>query len=213
MSSHNAVAVFSFFGSRLTLHSPPLKSATVFGGIARVVHSADPGDSEEMGHMPSINTKSREIADMQDIYRRTLAASWTSRACDLPADKLVEELFAGSSCWTSNTHNSPDLSGSEQGSPFLSVDSAVKETRSGKKLSPSFERRPKSSSSNHSHGSSKTSDAISSLGRHQNGGSLEQQLYDEAKGRGWKSRNADSERCEFDVREDLRSWEVTANGS
>lgn len=166
-----------------------------------------------MGHMPSINTKTREIADMQDIYRRTLAASWTSRASDLPADKLVEELFAGSSCWTNNIHNSPDLSGSEQGSPFLSVDSVVKETRSGKKLSPSFERRPKSSSSNHSHGSSKTTGAVSSLGRPQNDGSLEQQLYDEAKGRGWKSRNADNERCEFDVREDLRSWEVTASGS
>ncbi|KAJ5122088.1 hypothetical protein N7448_003219 [Penicillium atrosanguineum] len=191
--------------------TPPLKSATVFGGIARVVHVADPSDSEEMGHMPSINTKSREIADMQDIYRRTLAASWTSRACDLPADKLVEELFSGSSCWTSNIHNSPDLSGNEQGSPFLGVDSAVKQTRSGKRLSPSFEsRRPKSSSSNHSHGSSKTPNTVSSHGHPRNDGSLEQQLYDGAKGRGWKSQNADNERCEFDVREDLRSWEVTA---
>jgi hypothetical protein len=161
--------------------------------------------------MPSINTKSREIADMQDIYRRTLAASWTSRAGDLPADKLVEELFAGSSCWTKNVHNSPDLSGGEQGSPFLSADSASKQGRSGKRLSPSFERRPRSSSSNRSHGSGKTPDTASSLGHPQKGGSLEQQLYDEAKGRGWKSRNADNERCEFDVREDLRSWEITAN--
>ena len=175
------------------------------------MHSADPGDSEELGPMPTINTKSREIADMQDIYRRTLAASWTSRAGDLPADKLVEDLFAGSSCWTKDVHNSPDLSGSEHGSPFLSADAAVKQTRSGKRLSPSFEKRPKSSSSNHSHGSGKTPDTVSSLGHPQNGGSLEQQLYDGAKGRGWKSQNADSERCEFDVREDLRSWEVTAN--
>lgn len=194
------------------MRRPPLKSATVFGGIARVVHSADPGDSEEVGHMPSITTKSREIADMQDIYRRTLAASWTSRACDLPADKLVEGLFSGSSCWTNNIHNSPDLSGGEQGSPFLGVDSAAKQTRTGKRLSPSFEsRRPKSSSSNHSHGSSKTPDTVSSYGHAQGNGSIEQQLYDESNGRGWKSQNADSERCEFDVREDLRSWEVTVN--
>lgn len=175
------------------------------------MHSADPGDSEELGNMPTINSKSREIADMQDIYRRTLAASWTSRAGDLPADKLVEDLFAGSSCWTKDVHTSPDLSGSEHGSPFLSADAAVRQTRSGKRLSPSFEKRPKSSSSNRSHGSGKTPDTVSSLGHPQNGGSLEQQLYDGAKGRGWKSRNADNERCEFDVREDLRSWEVTAN--
>ncbi|KAJ5678188.1 uncharacterized protein N7477_003821 [Penicillium maclennaniae] len=192
--------------------TPPLKSATVFGGIARVVHSADPGDTEEMGHMPSITTKSRELADMQDIYRRTLAASWTSRPCDLPADKLVEELFTGSPCWTKNTYNSPDLSGSEQGSPFLGVDSAMKQTRSGKGLSPSFEsRRSKSSSSNRSHSSSRTPDTFSSNGHHREDGSIEQQLYDGIKGRGWKSQNADSERCEFDVREDLRSWEVTVH--
>ncbi|KAJ5219089.1 uncharacterized protein N7498_001188 [Penicillium cinerascens] len=190
--------------------TPSLKSATVFGGIARVVHSADPSDSEELGHMPAINTKSREIADMQDIYRRTLAASWTSRAGDLPADKLVEDLFAGSSCWTNDVHNSPDLSGSEHGSPFLSADAAVKQTRSGKRLSPGFEKRPKSSSSNHSRGSGKAPGTVSSLGHPQKGSSLEQQLYDGAKGRGWKSRNADNEKCEFDVREDLRSWEITA---
>jgi len=157
--------------------------------------------------MPPINTKSREIADMQDIYRRTLAASWTSPAGELPADQLVEELFSGS--WSNEVQNSPDPSGSEQGSPFLSADTAGRQSRTGKRLSPSFEKRPKSSSSNRSYGGSKTPDTVSSLHNSRKGGSLEQQLCDGANGRGWKGRNADNERCEFDVRENLRSWEIT----
>ncbi|KAJ5654357.1 hypothetical protein N7490_001360 [Penicillium lividum] len=187
--------------------TPPLKSATVFGGIARVVH-AEPGDSDEPGHLPSMNTKSNEVADMQDMYRRTLAASWMSRACDLPADKLIEELFAGSSCWYNEAHNASET-GESHPSAFLSVEAAERQTRSGKRLSPSFERRSKSSTSNHSHGSGKTPDSLSTLGTSQKGRDLEYDLYD-GKGRSWKSRNAEHELSEFDVREDLRSWEFAS---
>lgn len=187
---------------------PPLKSATVFGGIARVVHSAEPGDSEELGHLPSIITKTREVVDMQDMYRRTLAASWTSRACDLPADKLIEELFAGSSCWNNESHNIHGDTYADNHNDHLSAEAVSQQTRSGKRLSPSFERRPKSISSSHSHGSGKTPDSHSTLGHSQKGGSIEQQLYDGAKGRGWKQRHTEHELCEFDVREDLRSWDI-----
>lgn len=176
-----------------------------------MVHSAEPGDLDDMGHVPSINAKSREVADMQDMYRRTLAASWTSRAGDLPADKLVEDLFAGSACWNNESHNSPNLSEGDHRDSFLGTEAATRQTRSGKMLSPSWERRPKSSSSNHSHNSGKPPDTLSTLGRAQQGGSIEQQLYDGAKGRGWKSRNTDHELCEFDVRDDLRSWEIAEN--
>lgn len=194
----------------LIINRPSLKSATVFGGIAGVVHSSEPGDSDELGQLPSINAKSREIADLQDMYRRTLAASWTSRAGDLPADKLVEELFAGSSCWNNQAHNTQSgvsVEGDHRVS-FLDVEGMNRQTSTGKRLSPSFERRPKSSSSNHSHDSGKTPDSRSTLGHAKNGGSLEQQLYDGAKGRGWKIRSANNELSEFDVREDLRSWET-----
>lgn len=147
---------------------------------------------------------------MQDMYRRTLAASWTSRACDLPADKLVEELFVGSSCWNNEAHNRPPPSESDH-SPYLGTETVSRPSRSGKRLSPSFEGRPKSPSSNHSLGSNKPPDTLSSLGHVQKGGSIEQQLYDGAKGRGWKGRNDEHELSEFDVREDLRSWEIAAN--
>lgn len=157
-----------------------------------------------------MNTKSREAANMQDMYRRTLAASWTSRAGDLPADKLVEELFAGGSCWNNEAHNSPNPSESDQ-SPFLGPETAARPSRSGKRLSPSFERRPKSTSSSHSRGSSKTPDTLSSLSHPKKGGSIEQQLHDGAKGRALKGRNLEHELSEFDVREDLRSWETAVS--
>ncbi|KAJ5625551.1 hypothetical protein N7510_001860 [Penicillium lagena] len=193
--------------------TPALKSATVFGGIAGVVHSSEPVDHDELGQLPSINVQSREVADMQDMYRRTLAASWTSRAGDLPADKLVEELFAGSSCWNNKAHNTNRGAAAEDdhADSFLTTETADRQTRSGKRLSPSlsFEKRPKSSS-NHSHNSSRSPDSLSALGHGQKGGSIEQQIYDGAKGRGWRIRNSNNELSEFDVREDLRSWQVAA---
>lgn len=145
---------------------------------------------------------------MQDMYRRTLAASWSSRACDLPADKLVEELFAGSSCWNNDAHNAnPGISAGDHRDSLLSAEAVPRQSRSGKKLSPSFERRPKSSSSNRSHSSSKTPDPLA-LGHQKKGGSIEQQLYEGVKGRAWKAPDINNELSEFDVRENLRSWEI-----
>lgn len=172
------------------------------------MHAAEPGDADESGHLPSISTKTNEAADMQDMYRRTLAASWMSRPCDLPADKLIEELFAGSSCWNNDAHNTAEP-GDSHSSTFLNVEAAERQTRSGKRLSPSFERRPKSTISIHSHSSGKTPDSLSTLGTSQKGRDLEHNLYD-GKGRSWKSRNAEHECSEFDVREDLRSWEFSS---
>lgn len=181
----------------------------MFGGIAGVVHSSEqPIDAGDFGRLPSIDVKSREIADMQDMYRRTLAASWSSRAGDLPADKLIEELFAGSTCWNNEAHNAnADLSAKDH-RDSLSPETTQRQSRSGKMLSPSFERRRKSSSSNRSRNSSKTPDSLLVLGHSKKGGSIEQQLYEGVKSRGWKTPDTSNELSEFDVREDLRSWEV-----
>lgn len=175
-----------------------------------MVHSGEGGDSDDSAHLPSINTKTNEMADMQDMYRRTLAASWMSRSCDLPADKLIEDLFAGSSCWNNDSHNA--VLGGDEGdhhqNTLLGGETAERQTRSGKRLSSGFERRPKSTSSFHSNGSPKPSSSLSTLESSHKDGDMDHPLYD-GKGRSWKSRNAEHERSEFSVREDLRSWEVT----
>lgn len=38
-----------------------------------------PDLSDDAGHMPSLSSKSRETGELQDMYRRTLAASWAAQ--------------------------------------------------------------------------------------------------------------------------------------
>lgn len=75
--------------------APPLKSAMVFGGIAGIMSAerADPSDDD--GHMPSLTSKTRDLSELQDTYRRTLAAAWACTSGELPPDRLVEDIFAG----------------------------------------------------------------------------------------------------------------------
>lgn len=73
---------------------PPLKTAMVFGGIAGIM-SGEAGDAEDIGHLPSLNLKTREMSELQDMYRRTLAASWAMPTGDLSPHQVVEDIFAG----------------------------------------------------------------------------------------------------------------------
>ena len=80
--------------------APPPKSAPVFGGIAGLVagEALEPVDVgiTTPGHAPSSFTgKSRDMFEIQDVYRRALAASWASQPNELPADRCIEDIFAG----------------------------------------------------------------------------------------------------------------------
>ncbi|MCJ1265521.1 hypothetical protein MMC22_005401 [Lobaria immixta] len=61
--------------------------------------TAEPGEPDDLGHIPSISTKTREMSKLQDMYRQTLAASWAAQTGELPADKCIEEIFAGGDGW------------------------------------------------------------------------------------------------------------------
>ncbi|KXX78496.1 hypothetical protein MMYC01_204923 [Madurella mycetomatis] len=80
--------------------APPPKSAPVFGGIAGFVagdvfEPVDAGPNTP-GHAPSsFSGKSRDLFELQDMYRRALAASWASQPGELPADQCIEDIFAG----------------------------------------------------------------------------------------------------------------------
>ena len=80
--------------------APPPKSTPVFGGIAGFMagdafEPVDPG-ANTPGHAPSSFTgKSRDMFEVQDMYRRSLAASWASQPGELPAHSCIEDLFAG----------------------------------------------------------------------------------------------------------------------
>jgi len=49
--------------------------------------------------MVSLNKSSKESGQVQDLYRRTLSAYWTSQPGDLRADECIEDIFAGGDGW------------------------------------------------------------------------------------------------------------------
>ena len=78
--------------------APPLKTAPVFGGIAGIM-TAEQGDTDDGSNVPSMSHKARESGKLQDMYRRTLAASWAAQSGELPADQCIEDIFAGGDGW------------------------------------------------------------------------------------------------------------------
>ena len=58
--------------------------------------------------MPQIS-KSRDHSELQDMYRRALAASWASQPGELPADQCIEEIFAGGDGWKPDSKDAPRI--------------------------------------------------------------------------------------------------------
>ena len=88
--------------------APPLKTAPVFGGIPGIVSAdalepVDPS-AEAPGQVPSLSNKSRDLSELQDAYRRVLAASWMSQPGELPADQCIEDIFAGGNGFRTADH-------------------------------------------------------------------------------------------------------------
>ncbi|OAA53647.1 Oestrogen-responsive protein Fam102A/B [Niveomyces insectorum RCEF 264] len=99
--------------------APALKNAPVFGGIAGIMaggevlngglNSGSGGGSEgaDGSDDPPANSlvgsvllsasaaKGRETTEIQDVYRRALAASWACQSGELPADECIEDIFKG----------------------------------------------------------------------------------------------------------------------
>lgn len=212
--------------------APVLKTAMVFGGIAGVL-TTEVGDSvdEASGHMPSITSKTRETSELQDMYRRT----WSCGSDELPPDKLIEDLFAGGDGGTmkppppvpKSRFSPPSQPGSprqvdETGGDSTSVsESESRRTIRNLFLTPSTVRRGQqaekgdnrngqwrspSNRTNADGGSPNPSTTSGVSGR----GSIEQQMHLGDKDKRKKGPTSVREVSEFDIREDLRSWEIEA---
>lgn len=84
--------------------APVLRSAPVFGSIAGF--QAD----DDAGFLPNL-TKSRDAYELQDLYRRSLAAAWLRQPSELPADECIEDIFSGGNGWKavkSGANSTPD---------------------------------------------------------------------------------------------------------
>ena len=189
---------------------PPLRTAPVFGGIAGIISSSEPASSPANGHtngdgnpldptsgpVPSLSATSREAGEMQDMYRRTLAAYWASQPGEMKADECIEDIFAGGDGWGKNgppAHILHSAHGAGTGSATAqpNVDSdghGHHHKHHNRQASDSPTARSPGFGSKSGHGLGQGS---FSFGR-------KQKVY----------RKAPGEVDEFEVREDLKSWTV-----
>jgi hypothetical protein len=104
--------------------APALKTAPVFGGIAGIM-AGEPVESDDAGRkkspavlqhihasftnrsseLPNIN-KSRDAAEVQDVYRSALTASWAGQPGELTADECIEDIFSGGDGWKAGSGKS-----------------------------------------------------------------------------------------------------------
>ncbi|KAH0357959.1 hypothetical protein KCU83_g122, partial [Aureobasidium melanogenum] len=86
-------------------YAPPLRTAPVFGGIAGIMSSEVTETTEEGSTMPSLLSKSREHGELQDMYRRTLAASWVAQPEPTTVSRTYSPVvMAGAHIWTTKSH-------------------------------------------------------------------------------------------------------------
>ncbi|KAF2020614.1 hypothetical protein BU24DRAFT_416282 [Aaosphaeria arxii CBS 175.79] len=178
--------------------SPPLRTAQVFSGIAGIV-SGDQVDPEETGVTSSLNSRTQETGELQDMYRRTLAAYWSAQPGELKADECIEDIFAGGTGW--GDREKPYES-QQHGIRFMTGDgsSSMSENESRRRRGLSVNRK--------SHETLRPGDTR----RHSPGvrgrGSLEQQAQhmkiEAERNRAKRHQGVD----EFDLREDLCSWKL-----
>lgn len=186
--------------------APPLRTAPMFGGIAGIISSSEPAstthgvashaDSDEPASgsgaaMPNLSSATKENGEMQDMYRRTLAAYWASQPGELKADECIEDIFGGGDGWGSNgapkSHPNPTTQtraargNGVNDSPNLSSDGGNKGWREGAMKGGGSSNR-------------------ASLERQANTFGAHKKVKSPKKGIG--------EIDEFDVREDLRAWRI-----
>ncbi|EMD00565.1 hypothetical protein BAUCODRAFT_61232 [Baudoinia panamericana UAMH 10762] len=169
-------------------YAPALRTAPVFGGIAGIISSSEPASATH-----GVATTSRELGEMQDMYRRTLAAYWASQPGELKADECIEDIFAGGDGWGKNGRppnvSAPGHEHSSQpgsGSSTPAQDGHEDVSRAGK------------TSRSDRHTISLGGGKHMGYGKH---GARHSTMQ--------TPRKIPGEIDEFDIREDLRSWTVS----
>ena len=193
--------------------APPLKSAMVVGGIAGVL-TTEVGEGDDI---PSITSKTRELSEAQDIYRRTLAATWACQIGELAPDKLIEDLFAGGDGGRPHPPKSkPTLHrrlGSREGSlktSSSSDDMRASTTPRPNLLTPQTAANGPNPGNGHRRGLSRDSPSMQTVQTTAASGrsSIDQQVHASQQEHWRRDRKEYREYTEFDLRDDLRSWQV-----
>lgn len=167
------------------------------------------GEPDDLGQLPSMSSKSRELGELQDMYRRALAASWGAQAGELPADECIEDIFAGGDGWSKKSNRTAPVTRSafedDDGSGSVS-DNENMRTPQPKRSSVSFARHAFTKpSSKRDHLANR---AGMDMGTDGGGGGGEHQAQQNQSDDVHNHKHI-YEVDEFDVREDLRSWRIS----
>ncbi|KAK4541693.1 hypothetical protein LTR36_007402 [Oleoguttula mirabilis] len=199
-------------------YAPPLKTAPVFGGIAGIISSSEaastahapPSSSHTNGEaaedgtagaaMPSLSSTNREMGEMQDMYRRTLAAFWASQPGELKADECIEDIFSGGDGW--GKHGQPGQEGLEDGAGAQGGGGGGGSGSSTPAKSDGEGRHRRADSGASKMGMGAQGRGIMGVaGHHPKNGQF-------AGSKGMMPRKGAGEIDEFDVRDDLKSWRI-----
>lgn len=176
--------------------------------------AGEQGEPDDQGQLPSMSSKSRELGELQDMYRRALAASWGAQAGELPADECIEDIFAGGDGWSkSGKRTAPVPRGAfeeDDGSGSIS-DNENMRTPQPKRSPLSFSRHPFTKSASKRENLDK-GDRAGMDGAESMRGSVEHQAQQSQSGEA-HSHDHRYEVDEFDIREDLRSWQISSKPS
>lgn len=192
-----------------TFTAPPLKTVPVFGGIAGIM-TAEQADGDEGSNVPSMSSKARESGMLQDMYRRTLAASWLAQAGELPADKCIEDIFAGGDGWAADhapgVNASPKLGGSTEEDDSDGDSRTLRGhkrhtsgTGSRDTIKPTLQERK-----------SRKAESVNA-GAVSGRGSIADHIHSGSDAKNHAHRR-NHEADEFTAREDLRSWQISNIG-
>jgi hypothetical protein len=151
---------------------------------------------------PSLSTKSREAGELQDMYRRTLAAYWSAQPGELKADECIEDIFAGGDGWGDREKPYSHQRAQPQPMRYIAGDSSGSPSESEMR-----HMRVSSSTLRKSHETLRQSDVMSKSPSVRGGRiSLEQQSQQMKAEAERKRHRPHREVDEFDLREDLCSW-------
>lgn len=174
----------------------------MFGGIAGIMAS-EQVDQDDLGHLPSMSSKSREHGELQDMYRRTLTASWAAQAGELPADECIEDIFAGGDGWSKKKPQTVPAASrrpDDDGSASVS-DSETIQGHKPKHRPLGYQRHPHKKPGFHGR-------SVSKDHRDTEEGGGEPQLQN-AKVEKTQGSGHSHEVDELDLREDLQSWQIS----
>ena len=187
----------------------------MFGGIAGIMTS-EQGEPDDLGHMPSMSSKTRELGELQDIYRKTLAASWTCHQGELPADECIENIFAGGDGWRLGEQKSgsllalPTVKRVEDSTEDGESEGESRRTSGHMRRFSGYRHGAAEKHKGHVRTSSKPEETLTTADAVSGRASIEQQVHLSQSEKKRKSHRRMHEVDESEAREDMRSWEISA---